>query len=114
MAGDHVPAHLVAELQRALQVYPGADDPGADRGPRQALVGYVDGEPAAAIGATLVDQGHARAGAADRGAARHPAHIMGSCDLAAGVAALSDRADATDIDDYAGEPGPELRPVRQE
>src|SRR3546814_8748364 len=111
MAGDHVPAHLVAELQRALQVYPGADDPGADRGPRQALVGYVDGEPAAAIGGTLVDQGHARAGAGDRGADRHPAHIMGGCDLDAGVAATLDRADATDVGDDAGEQGAELRPV---
>src|SRR3546814_16004797 len=97
MAGDHVPAHLVAELQRALQVYPGADDPGADRGPRQALVGYVDGEPAAAIGGTLVDQGPARAGAGARGAERHPPHLTGGCNLAAGLPRTLDIADATTV-----------------
>src|SRR5512132_2113790 len=71
--GDEMPAQLVAELQRALEIYRRSRPPFAEGGARQRLDGRGDGEPAR----PLVDhrQTHARAG--DGLADRHHGHVVG-------------------------------------
>jgi hypothetical protein len=82
MAGDDVPAKLVAHLERAFEVQPRARLPLARRRPRPGFGRDVDVEPVR----SLVDhrQAHARTG--DGRAERDAAHVVSAANAQPQVA----------------------------
>src|SRR5690606_22910074 len=99
MAGDDMPAKLVAQLERAFEVERAALIPVTLRGARERLRGDVDGEPAR----PLVDhcQAHARAG--DRCAEIDRVGVVSGRDPRAQVAPPLDGLDPPYIGDDSSE-----------
>ena len=95
MARDDVPAELVADLERALEVEARARPPCADRGAGKRLRGGVDFEPAAVRAPADRDDGEARAGAGDRGAERDRRRDRRRLRCGCGAAAPASLTDAT-------------------
>src|ERR1700730_12833615 len=81
MTGDDVAAKLVADLERALEVGPGAALPSPDCGEAQRLGGGIDGKPGAVAILAARDRSEAHAAAGDRGADGDGVGIVAAGDL---------------------------------
>ena len=100
MARDDVPAKLVPDLQRALEVHPLAGGPAAEIGLRQGFGRNLDVEPA------LGPQSHHRQAdpvAGDGGADVDARHVIARRDPGAQVAGELGLDDPADIGDNSGE-----------
>ena len=105
VTGDDVAAELVADLERALEVDPGAAPPAPDRGEPQRLGGGIDREPGAIAVLAARDHGEAHAAAGDRGADRDGVGIVaaGDPEPREPLRARLDRDHLADVGDDAGE-----------
>jgi len=107
MAGDDMPAKLVADLQRAFEVEAAPRLPHPGRGARDRLGARIDREPAAGPVAvrvhTLIDDRQTRPRTGDRRAKIDACHIIVRPHEDAPVAARLDPVDRADIGDDAGE-----------
>ena len=104
MAGDHMAAELVADLQRTFEIEAGAGPPAAGRRARQRLGADIDLEPCPVAVAADADSGEAWPRTGDRSAERDriPRIGAGDPDAPQGAARL-DRDDFPDIGDETGE-----------
>src|SRR5262249_14207754 len=84
MAGDDVPAELIADLERAFEIDARAPLPAANRGHPQRLGGGIDGKPGAVALLSARDHGQAHAAAGDRGADVDRLRIIATGDLETG------------------------------
>src|SRR3546814_19427615 len=107
MAGDDMPAKLVADAERAFEVEAPADVPHARRGARQRLGTRIDREPAGRTVTgfidTFVDNGQAGTRTGDGSAQVDAAHVINGADDEPCIAALPAREDGDAFDDRSGE-----------
>jgi hypothetical protein len=112
MAGDHVAAELVADLQRSLQIDPRAGCPGADGGQPQRFFPGLDLKPAGIVaigGQCSHREADPRTG--NRGADIDAGRIPGGLDAQTdALIALGHCGHPADIGDDAGKHG--IRPFR--
>src|SRR5271170_1508118 len=106
MPGHDVAAEFVANLQRALEVEPGAGSPVFGRGHAERLGGGVDIEPGFVSLDAGRHHGEANAIAGDRGAVSDGSAVETARDAQPVQLALRRRRqsdDLADVSDYAGE-----------
>src|SRR5215467_16134717 len=105
MAGDDVPAELIADLERAFEIDARAPPPAANRGHPQRLGGGIDGKPGAVALLSARDHGQAHAAAGDRGADVDRLRIIATGDLETGepLRARLDRNHLANVGHDAGE-----------
>src|ERR1700738_2220247 len=80
MAGDDMAAEFVADLQRALEIEPGADGPMLRGGHAECLGTGIDIEPGLVTLNTRGDHGEADAVAGDRSTVRDGRAVVAACD----------------------------------
>src|SRR3546814_12637964 len=92
MAGDDMPAKLVADAERAFEVEAPADVPHARRGARQRLGTRIDREPAGRTVTgfidTFVDNGQAGTRTGDGSTQVDAAHVISGADDEPCIAAI--------------------------
>src|SRR5437588_12715034 len=105
MPGDEVAAELISELERALEVDPGAGSPTGHGGQLEGLGGGIDREPGSTTLLADPDHGEACARAGDRGALddRAARVAAGDLDPAQTLRARAHRNDLAEIGDTACE-----------
>src|SRR5262249_1548363 len=104
VAGDEVPAELVADLEGALEVDPGAVPPGSRGRQAQRLGRGVGCEPCALALHARAHDGKADPGAGDRGPVRDAVAREGAADLEP-VQVVSPGLDAQDLADIGHDAG---------
>jgi hypothetical protein len=105
MAGDDMPAKLVAGLERAFEIDFRAMAPAAGGGDPQGLGGGIDGKPRTSVLLAHANHGEADTGTGDRGALDDRGALVAAGDLdpVQPFRARAHRNHFADVGDDAGE-----------